>query len=133
MMSEHVNTVKSLYEAFGRGDIATILANVADQTEWGFNVAQSDVPWHAPVKGKAALPRFFEAFGQVQLTQFEPRAFLTNDGQVATLIHIEYTVKKTGRKVVQDQIHLWQFDASGKIASMQHFEDTAQVLSAFHG
>lgn len=132
-MSEHVNTIKRMYEAFGRGDMGTILANVSEQTEWDFNVAQSDVPWHAPVKGKAALPRFFEAFGQVQLTQFEPRAFLTNDDCVATLLHIEYTVKKTGRKVAQDQIHLWRFDTSGKVAWMRHFEDTAQVLSAFHG
>ena len=132
-MSEHVNTVKRLYEAFGRGDIATILANVSDQTEWGFNVAKSDVPWHATFKGKASLPGFFQAFGQVELAKFEPRAFLTNDDQVATLIHIEYTVRKTGRKVVQDQIHLWRFDASGKVAAMQHFEDTAQVLNAFHG
>lgn len=133
MTSEHVNTVKRLYEAFGRGDIGTILASVSEQTEWGFNVAHSDVPWHAPIKGKASLPRFFEALGQVDITQFEPRGFLTNDDQVATLIHIEYTVKRTGRKVAQDQIHLWRFDTSGKIASMRHFEDTAQVLSAFHG
>lgn len=133
MRSDHVNTVKSLYEAFGRGDINTILANMADDTVWGFNVVKSDVPWHATFKGKARLPGFFEAFGQVALTKFEPRGFLTNEDQVASLIHIEYTVKKTGRKVVQDQIHLWQFDASGKVAAMQHFEDTAQVLNAFHG
>src|SRR5262249_41754299 len=101
--------------------------------EWGFNVSRSDVVWHAPVKGKANLPRFFTSLQQMDIRAFEPRAFFTDHQHVAALIHIDYTVRKTERRVVEDQIHLWRFDADGKVASLQHFEDTAQVLSAFAG
>jgi ketosteroid isomerase-like protein len=103
--------------SFGRGDVPAIVSTVSDQVEWTFNVARSDVPWHVPIQGKAALPQFFANLQHIDMLAFEPRAFLTDANQISAVVHIDYNVKKTGRRVMQDQIHLWRFDEAGKVAS----------------
>jgi ketosteroid isomerase-like protein len=99
--------------------------------EWGYNVARSDVPWHQPVRGRALLPRFFGALAEnVAMSVFEPKSFLTAANQVAVHLRIEYTVKRTGKKVAMDHLHLWTFDEQGRVKRLVHFEDTAQVIDA---
>lgn len=130
MNENNVKTIQTIYGAFGRGDVAAIQALVTDDTHWDFAVAGSDVPWHVPVKGKAAVPAFFGAFGgNVELSGFEPAKFMAAGDDVLVHVRIAYTVKKTGKKVAMDQIHWWTL-AGGKVARLRHFEDTAQVLAA---
>jgi hypothetical protein len=45
-------------------------------------------------------------------------------------VRIAYGVKKTGKKVDEEQIHWWTLDDGGKVSRMPHYEDTAQVLAA---
>jgi len=45
-------TVKTIYEAFGRGDVETILDKLDDAVEWETTVPVSDVPWLLPRRGK---------------------------------------------------------------------------------
>jgi hypothetical protein len=134
MNDKNVTIIQNIYSAFGRGDIPAILAQVNDDTKWSFNVNTSEVPWHAKVEGKSALPRFFNDFVQnVELKTFEPRRFVHSGDDVIAHIHIEYKVKKTGKDVSMDQLHWWTLDREGKIARLVHFEDTAQVISAYSG
>jgi len=134
MSVANVSAVKAMYEAFGRGDVAGVLEHVAENTAWDFNGGRSEVPWHAPVAGRLELPRFFEAFGSgVEVTAFVPREFMPSGAHVLVEVHIEYTVRKTGTRVVQDQIHWWTFDEQHQATRMRHFEDTAQVLAAVTG
>jgi ketosteroid isomerase-like protein len=41
----NTETVKAIYEAFGRGDVTTILDKLDDAVEWETTVPLSDVPW----------------------------------------------------------------------------------------
>ncbi len=130
-MSNHESTVKEMYAAFGRGDVQAILERVSNAVDWDYNVGASEIPWHAPIRGKAQLPGFFAAFAQnVALECFEPVRFLSAGDQVAVRIQIAYTIKQTGKRVAMQQIHWWTFDAGGKVAALRHFEDTAQVQAA---
>jgi uncharacterized protein len=130
----NIQTVREVYEAFGRGDVPAILARVTDRTEWGFEARGSEVPWHKPVAGKEALPAFFGALGEnVDMKVFEPRLMLADGAHVVARIHLEFVVRKTGKSVSMDQLHLWAFDGEGRISSMRHFEDTAQVQRAWGG
>lgn len=133
MSDRNVEAIQRIYAAFGQGDIPTILANVTDDTEWGFNVRHSDVPWHAPANGKEALPRFFSALGEnVDFQAFEPRTFVHSGDHVIADVHMEYTIRKTGKRVNEDALFWWTLTPDGKVAKLTHFEDTAQVLSAYH-
>ena len=130
MSIENVTTVQIIYEAFGRADVAAILARVRPDPEWDFAGAKSEVPWHRAVHGSAELPRFFGALmDSVSLERFEPREFVHCGPHVMVDVHIAYTVKRTGSKVEMDQIHWWTLD-DGKVSRLRHYEDTAQVLRA---
>ena len=134
MTHEHVATIQTIYGAFGRGDVPGVMARVADRTHWDFAGGRPEVPWHAAVDGRANLPRFFEALmGSVELHQFEPREIMHCGPHVVVDVHIEYTVRKTGRRVSMDQLHWWTLDATGQVARLRHYEDTAQVLDAVRG
>jgi len=132
MSEANKSTIQAVYGAFGRGDVAFILDRASDGTQWDFSVTGSDVPWHAPVRGKADLPRFFQAMAEhVAFEAFEPRAFLTDGRDVVVKLRVTYTVKRTGRRVDEEQVQWWTFDDGGRIASLRHYEDTAMVRAAW--
>jgi ketosteroid isomerase-like protein len=134
MSQQHVEVVQKVFAAFGQGDIPTILDLVSDETEWGFNVRESDIPWHEPVRGKAYLPQFFSSLaGNLEFQVFEPREYIAADGSVVAHVHMEYIIKKTGRPVTEDALFWWRLNPEGKITGLTHYEDTAQVLAAYHG
>lgn len=125
-------TIEEVYGAFRRGDVDFILQRVSDETRWDFSVASSDVPWHAPVHKKQELPRFFQAMAEhVDFEAFEPRAFVTSAHDVVVKLRVAYKVKRTGRRVDEEQVQWWSFDDAGRVASLRHFEDTAMVKSAW--
>jgi uncharacterized protein len=74
--------VRRIYEAFGQGDVDTIPGLVHDDVDWASCPGSTIAPWHGVIRGKAALPRFFEALSTVQVTRFEPISFAENDGEV---------------------------------------------------
>ena len=132
MSEANKKTVEAVYGAFGRGDVPFILQRVTDGTQWDFSVAASDVPWHAPVNGKQELPRFFQAMGEhVNFEAFEPRSFLTDGRDVVVKLRVAYTVKRTGKRVDEEQVQWWSFDDGGRISGLRHYEDTAMVCSAW--
>lgn len=132
MSEANRKTIEAVYAAFGRGDVAFILDRVSDGTRWDFSVAKSDVPWHEPVTSKQQLPRFFQAFGEnVQIETFEPRTFVTDGREVVVKLRVAYQVRRTGRRVNEEQVHWWSFDDAGRVASLRHYEDTAMVRDAW--
>lgn len=67
----------------------------------------------------------------MQFQRFEPTQFIHSGDDVVANVHMEYTVKKTGRKVDEDALFWWTFNEDGKIRRLVHFEDTAQVAAAY--
>lgn len=132
MSEANQKTVEAVYQAFSRGDVPFILSRVSDGTAWDFSVTDSDVPWHAPVRGKAELPRFFQALGEnTSFEAFEPSQFLTDGRNVVVRVRVAYTVRKTGRRVDEEQVQWWSFDEAGRITALRHYEDTASVRAAW--
>ncbi len=129
----NVTLIQSIYEAFGRGDVTFIAARVRTDARWDFNVTESEVPWHVPVTGPSEVPRFLGAFGEnVSLEAFEPTQLIATGDEVIAHVRLAYTVKRTGERVDQDQLHWWTV-RDGKVARLRHFEDTAQVIRAWRG
>jgi hypothetical protein len=130
--STPAETVKSMYAAFGRGDVPAILENVADDVEWRVP-GPSGVPWFGARRGRDGAASFFQAIGaSVEMRKFEPRSIVSEGDRVATTVQIEYVVRKTGRAVSQEMAHLWEF-RGGKVARFTSFEDTAQIGAAVAG
>jgi ketosteroid isomerase-like protein len=131
MPNANVALIQSIYAAFAKGDAAFIASRTAEGARWDFDVAQSDVPWHQPVVGPAEVPRFLGAFvSNIELEAFEPRTFIADGDNVVVHLGLAYTVKRTGRKVREEQLQWWTV-RDGRVAGLRHFEDTAQVIAAW--
>ncbi|MEY8689495.1 MAG: nuclear transport factor 2 family protein [Leptothrix sp. (in: b-proteobacteria)] len=128
-------TVKSVYAAFLRQDIAAIQAAVADDVVWrNDGVASNECPWNGNFSGKANLPGFFMAVGEnMDLPVFEVKAIAASGNHVAVQLRIEGTVRRTRRAWANDTVHFWTFNERGQIVRYQHFNDTAAELAAWRG
>jgi ketosteroid isomerase-like protein len=126
-------TIQAVYEAFGRGDVPAIISLCADNVDWNNSrVHSSELPWNGDFSGTSRLPAFFAAVGNnLDFSVFNPHTFVASGDDVVVLLHLESTLKKNGRPIVNDAVHAWKVNADGKIASYRHFNDTAMELAAW--
>jgi uncharacterized protein len=126
----NVDTVKGLYAAFGKGDIPSLLEQIAPDCDWDYAYASTDIPWLARRKGKEGVGAFFSAIGEhLTVERFEVTAIAaTPDGQtVIALCSSAWTVKSTGKRIEEEnEAHVWHFDAKGRIVRFRHCADTLQ-------
>lgn len=128
-MSSHLETVRKIYEAFGRGDLDTITAALAADCQWEHwsdNSAQkAGVPWLQPRVGPAQVREFFELLGQMaQVREFSVRRLMAGDQAVVAEIEIGLAVGGGATVLRDEELHLWVFDATGKVCAMRHYVDT---------
>ncbi len=60
MSDPKIESVQRLYEAYGRGDVDAVLAELADNVEWAAEAASTSAPWYGTFNGKGEVPRFFK-------------------------------------------------------------------------
>jgi ketosteroid isomerase-like protein len=131
MADPKVEAVQRLYEAFGRGDVDAVLAELADDVDWAAEAASTSVPWYGEHRGKGEVPRFFKEIGSnVEITEFTPLSFTSNETDVVATIRWAYTVNATGKRAAMHMQHWWRF-ANGKIVWFRGSEDTEQSAAAF--
>jgi ketosteroid isomerase-like protein len=128
-------TVQSIYEAFGRGDIPAILDNLADDVRWehwpdGNGGACRGVPWLQPRSSREEVPGFFEALGALEFHEFRPSELIESNDRVLALIEVDLAVKETGHRFRDSEIHLWTFGEDGKVSEFRHYVDTAKHVEA---
>lgn len=124
MNDQNIKTVKALYEAFGRGDVAAILDMLADDVDFASEPDQKIAPWHGR-RSKADVPAFFQALADtVDVTEFTPLAFASNETDVMVVIRFGMKVKATGKSGAMDLHHWWRF-RDGKVVQYRGTEDTA--------
>jgi ketosteroid isomerase-like protein len=127
-----VDVLNAIYAAFGRGDVDAILAPLADDVDWAAAPGSTAAPWYGEYHGKRDVPRFFQALGTtVDVIEFTPMSFTTNDTDVIVAIRWGYRVRATNRTTSAIMYHWWRF-ADGKIAMVRTLEDTHQAANAFN-
>ena len=127
---ENVKTVQSMYEAFGRGDVAVILQALTDDVDWAADTSSTGAPWYGVRHGKAQVTDFFQAFGAaMDVQEFTPFAYATNDAEVHTVIRFRATARATGRTVEENLHHYFRF-RDGSVEYYRGTEDTAQTVAA---
>ena len=128
---QNIETVKTIYEAFGRGDVDAILERCTDDVDWAADAAIEVAPWHGTKHDKAELPSFFAGIEQTgPVTEFTPLSFAGNaDGDVMVFLRYAFTVTATGKDVATNLHHYFRF-RDGKVAYYRGSEDTALIASA---
>lgn len=130
----HVATVTELYEAFGRGDIPAIIDRLAPDVDWNVRDTPSagqeaGVPWLAARHGRDDVPGFFAALAQeLVFHDFQVRRIVGSGDAVFADILLDVESKRTGRRTVTDEAHLWTFGPDGRVIAHRHDVDTARHI-----
>jgi ketosteroid isomerase-like protein len=126
---ENVKCVQRLYEAFNRGDVGTILESLTDDVDWAAEAKSDAAPWFGPHLGKDAVPAFFAAFGgAMEVEEFDPHTFGSNEDSVFALVHCRARSRNTSRVCDMTLHHYFRF-RDGKVCFYRGTEDTAQTLA----
>jgi len=120
----NADTVKAIYEAFGRGDVPAILEHLDENVAWDTETETPGVPWLAARRGRANIAGFFESLAPLEFTRFEPHTFFEDGDRVFAIIAIE-TNNAGKHYVIPNEGHLWRFNGSGKVVKYDHLTDTA--------
>lgn len=129
----HLATVQDIYAAFGRGDVPAILEHLAADMvweDWEDNRAQKAGLEHlARREGREAVTGFFAWAATAEITTFDILAMMEGPDRVAVEVVIEASLVGGGH-FRDEEIHLWSFDANGKVTRMRHYTDTAKHIEA---
>src|SRR4051794_39018340 len=98
MSNANIAQVQSLYAAFGRGDVATIIRGLSPDADWQSVGRKSDYPVFGPRRGAAEIQDFFKFVADNEdFADFSPREFYAADEKVFVLGSYTLTMKKTGK------------------------------------
>ena len=131
----NIDTVAAVYEAFGKGDIPAILERLADDVQWDMweptsKALDGTIPYLVPRKGPGEVAEFFGTLADVEFHAFEPLTIAGSGDTVIATIKLGATVKATGKRVDDFEVHVWTFDADGKVTSLRHVIDTLKHYEA---
>jgi uncharacterized protein len=131
-------TIAQLYGAFGRGDLPAVLDMLADDVswdaDWADNYAQRNggLDHFRPRRGPAGAAEFFAVLAGYTFNDFHVQAIISDDQYVVARVAIDVSLPGGGR-IRDEELHLWTFDAAGKIVALRHYIDTAKHLAAVRG
>lgn len=129
-MAQNSETIRALYQAFGRGDIPFVLGAFNPQIEWyeAENFIYSD---GKPFIGPQAI--LSGVFGRLaaEWDQFRatPEQILDAGDTVVSLGRYTGTYKATGAAVNAQFVHVFTL-RDGKVVKFQQYTDTAQFRDA---
>jgi len=124
---DNIKVIQSIYEAFGRGDVEAILAAVTDDVDWASEASSNVAPWYAPHEGKDGVAAFFQEFGStVEVLEFTPTAFGSNETDVFAIVRFRGSNRATGKQTFQDLHHWFRF-REGSVYYYRGTEDTLQT------
>ena len=137
MRSTPTETVAAVYEAFGRGDVPFILDQLSNDVsfdaDWIDNHAQAAGVEHLmPRRGPAQVADFFAVIGTWQVHDFQVLDLVGSGDRVVAEVRAEFTLPN-GRRLADEELHLWSFNADGKVTRFRHYVDTAKHLEAAIG
>lgn len=134
MLHDNRKTVRDNYAAFGRGDVAAILATLAAEVaweQWPDNGGQrAGVPWLLARRGVAEAAGFFDALRGLRFHGFAVDWLVAEGPRVVAHVSVDVEVLATGKRYRDEEIHLWTFDEAGRVASFRHYCDTAKHVAA---
>jgi uncharacterized protein len=127
---QNIEVVKRGYEAFGSGDINSLLDLFHENIEWHQPQAEG-LPYQERYDGREAVGGMFAALDENEdISHFEPHEFIAQGDKVVVLGTMSATVKDTGRDYQTDWVHIFTV-RDGKVTNFKELFDTAAASKAF--
>ncbi len=129
----NIELVQGLYGAFGRGDLDALVAGLTPDIDWQDYGRASDFPGFQRRQGHDDVRAFFGLLAEeIDFQEFAPGEFQAAGDKVFVLGHTTLTMKRTGRPVQTDWVHVFTV-RDGKVSRFREFADTAQIAEAYRG
>jgi hypothetical protein len=126
---EPVEVVKQCYEAFEQGDIAGVLSRVSAGVSW-IDPGFPDVPYAGVRSGREGVAEFFQSLREhVELTSFEPNAFVASGADVVVFGALEGRDRYTGARFRSDWAMRWKVE-NDLVTMYQAYADTSAIARA---
>lgn len=127
--SDNIATIEGIYEAFTRGDVDHIVANVTDDVDWAAEAEGTGAPWYGVRHGRDGVRDFFTDFAKTMTPEEFTTLTITAGGDdVLSVVRFRVRSNETGRTAAM-QLHHWFRFRDGKVAYYRGTEDTAQTLA----
>ncbi|HEX8078421.1 MAG TPA: NTP transferase domain-containing protein [Chthoniobacterales bacterium] len=128
---DNIALVQSLYAAFGRGDIETIIGALAEDIEWSFPGPRQVIPFAGTHRGIQEVVQFFVTLSEaLEFQKFEPQHFIA-DGDNVVVIGISRVRNKASERATDNEWVAVITARNGKIARYQLYEDTDALAAIF--
>lgn len=119
--------VNQVYAAFGRGDMAGILAMLDADVTW-VTPGPPDLPTGGRRQGHDQVMEFFGALAAaMDILRFTPQDFFVRGDTVVVFGDEEARIKATGRTIVNRWVQRFTI-RDGKIAAFEEILDTATLV-----
>lgn len=119
--------VLSLYADYVRGDMAAVMAGMAEDIAWQ-SLGDHDAPWSGRWRGRQGVADYFAAIGRVcAVTGYEIERVIA-DGDWATVLgtlHVRFHAD--GSEATYAKVDILRLDRSD-VAEFREFYDTARLL-----
>jgi ketosteroid isomerase-like protein len=121
-MGANADTVRATYDAFGKGDVPTVLAAMDDKIDWR---EPQSLPFDDQIGPQAVAENIFGAVvGQIE-------GFTVDVGEVVDAGDIVCGIgvyrgkgAQNGVPLEADFVHVWRFGTDGKITGFRTYTDT---------
>jgi ketosteroid isomerase-like protein len=129
-MPDNAATVKAVYDAFGAGDVPTVLGSMDANIDWR---EPESLPFDNQVGpdgvAQGIFAKIFELFDEFSVNPTE--LFDAGDAVFATGVY--RGLAKSGGKLEADFVHHFGFGPDGKITYFRTHSDTKLWLDALEG
>ena len=124
---QNIEIVRRGYEAFGHGDMETLLGLFDEQIEW-VSSGPSDLPTAGRRTGRQQVAEFFTVLNDVfEIQRFEPKQFIAQGDQVVVLGEDTSRIKATSKVIEGEWAHVFTV-RDGKVTRFQEYIDTAETV-----
>ena len=129
MENANVAIIKSLYDAFGRGDIPFIMGNMSHGVSFEYE-APATIPYSGTRHGVEQAIGFFEGIGASEKDMnLVMNQYIASGDEVASFGRYDTTVKSSGKRITTPVAHYWEFK-DGKVVRFMNFINTAARADA---
>ena len=128
---DNVTFVKSIYEAFGRGDVPAVLASMSPEVRWHEAEGNPYMPSGEAWVGQDALVKhlFTRIGAEWDGFTIHIKSVYGSGDHVIVEARYSGTYKPTGKSIDAQACHVWTVK-DGKAAKFQQYTDTAQLQVA---
>ena len=124
---QNIEIVRRGYEAFGHGDMNTLLGSFDEQIEW-ISPGPADLPTAGRRTGRQQIAEFFTVLNDTfEIQRFEPKEFIAQGDRVVVTGTDTSRVKATGKVIEGEWAHIFTLK-DGKVVRFQEYLDTAEAV-----